>query len=597
MMFSKAINRYYIKFLPLFLLGIVSLLVVDLAQLEIPVIIGDLVDSLEEFRAGERSAAEAREAVTNILLTLVLITVLIIVGRFLWRIGIMGGSRRMTYELRDDMFDHALKLSARFYSERKVGGLMALFINDIEAIRRAIGPGMIMTIDAIFLGVLVLGRMFMLDFRMTAVLVVPATIVAIIGIVIGNKMRQRFREAQKAFEDLSDVVQESFSGIAVIKAFVKENHEIKNFLKYNQNAKDKNIRFVRMMMFMRASVRAIVSLSFVLIIAFGAQLVDLTRGTADPFTLGDLVAFIAYFNMLIWPMMAISMIINVRSRGKASLQRVEEFLDEPVEIQDPDDVIQIDGLEGNIEFNHLYFKYPDEQAEDEVLKDITFNVEAGEMVGILGRTGSGKTSIVDLLLRLYNLEEGMLYLDGYDIMKLPIKRVREDIGYVPQDGFLFSDTIKNNIALGLDADETPLDHVQQVAELSDVHHNIAEFKHGYDTIIGERGVTLSGGQKQRVSIARALAKNPPILIMDDSVSAVDTSTEEKILRNLRTVRKGKTTIIIAHRVSTVKSADKIVVIDEGRVLDVGTHEELYERCAFYRELVDRQQLEEEAEVS
>ncbi len=597
MIFSKSINRYYLKFFHLFLIGIIALLVVDLAQLEVPMLIGDLVDQLEAYRAGRIDEIDAQEAVRSIVLTLVIISVLIVVGRFTWRIGIMGGSRRLTYELRDDMFQHALLLSNRFYSEKKVGGLMAIFINDVEAVRRAIGPGMIMFVDAIFLGILVLIRMLMLDVRMTLILVLPSLMIAIIGIVVGNKMRKRFRDAQKAFEDLSDVVQESFSGISVIKAFVKEELEIRHFLKRNKNAKEKNIRFVRMMMFMRASVRAVVSLSFVLIIAFGSALMADTAGTEDPFTIGNLVAFVSYFGMLVWPMIAIAMIINVRSRGKASLDRIEEFLDEPIDVKDADDVEEIDGLKGGIEFNRLHFKYPDEEDELYALKDISFKVEPGEMVGILGRTGSGKTSIVDLLLRLYNLEENQLKLDGEDIMKLPIKKVREDIGYVPQDGFLFSDTIKNNIALGIDPEEAHMEKIQRVAELSDVHDNIAEFKHGYETIIGERGVTLSGGQKQRVSIARALAKNPPILILDDSVSAVDTSTEEKILKNLRKIRKGKTTIIIAHRVSTVKGADKIVVLDEGEVLDVGTHEELYERCDFYRDLVEKQRLEDEMEAA
>ncbi len=595
MLFSKSINKYYVKFIHLFLLGVIALIVVDLAQLEVPMIIGRLVDDLEAFRTGEITREEAVEAVRNILLLLVGISVMIVIGRFSWRIGIMGGSRRMAYELRDDMFSHALLLSNRFYSERKVGGLMALFINDIEAIRRAVGPGMLMMIDAIVLGTLVFTRMFLLDARMTLVLVLPLVLIASAGIFIGTRMRQRFRQAQKAFEDLSDVTQESLSGISVIKAFVKEELEILHFLKANKNAKDKNIRFVRMQMLLQVIVRGIVSLTFVLMIIYGAQLVEMTSGTDDPFTVGDLVAFLSYFGMLIWPMMAISMIINVRSRGRASLQRIEEFLDEPVEIKD-ENVIDVKEIRGDIEFNHLYFKYPDEKGEDYVLKDISFKINAGEMVGILGRTGSGKTSIVDLLLRLYNLEENQLLIDGYDIMRLPIKKVREDIGYVPQDGFLFSDTIKNNIALGVDYEGRQMDKIQEVAKLSDVHDNIVQFKHGYETVIGERGVTLSGGQKQRVSIARALAKNPPILIMDDSVSAVDTSTEEKILRNLRKIRKGKTTIMIAHRISTVKNADKIIVIDDGEVLDVGTHEELYERCAFYRDLVERQQLEDEVEV-
>ncbi len=596
MIFSKSINKYYRKFAPLFLMGIVSLLIVDLAQLEVPIIIGQLVDDLEAYRTGEHTNAEIQTIINDIVLTLSLIAALIVGGRFIWRLGIMGGSRRLVYELRNDMFDHALRLSPRFYSQRKVGGLMAYFINDIQAVRRATGPGMIMFIDMIFLGLLVFARMYLIDARMTLVLAFPLFMIAMIGITIGNKMRQRFRQAQEAFEYLSDDVQESLSGIDVIKSFVKEEKEIRHFLKANKNARDKNVRFARMQMLMRASVRMIVSLSFVLMIAYGTQLVSITEDTADPFTIGDLVAFLSYFSMLIWPMMAISMIINVRSRGKASLQRIESILNEPVDIVDDENTVNIDEIKGDIEFNHLTFKYPDaESGESPVLKDISFSINAGEMVGILGRTGSGKTSIVDLLLRLYNLEEDELRIDGIDIMNLPFKKVREDIGYVPQDGFLFSDTIKNNIALGVDDNRADMDKIQEVAELSDVHDNITQFKHGYETIIGERGVTLSGGQKQRVSIARALAKNPPILIMDDSVSAVDTSTEEKILKNLRKLRKGKTTIMIAHRISTVKNADKIVVIDEGEVLDVGTHEELEARSEFYRDLVERQQLEDEVE--
>ncbi len=596
MIFSKVINKYYLKFAHLFILGIIALLVVDLAQLEVPLIIGELVDQLEAFRNGNITRDEALFHVQDLVLTLVIISVLIVLGRFTWRIGIMGASRRIAYEVRDDMFEHSLKLSNRFYSERKVGGLMALFVNDIEALRRAIGPGLLMVVDATFLGVLVFWRMYTIDARMTLILVVPLLLLALSGIFIGNRMRRRFRDAQKAFEDLSDVVQESLSGITVIKAFVKEQLEIKHFLKKNQNAKDKNIRFVRMQMTLQVFVRALVSLVFVLMIAYGTNLVNLTAGTEDPFTIGDLVAFLSYFGMLIWPMMAISMIINVYSRGKASIQRIEEILNEPVDIVD-ENIVHLDEIRGDIEFKHLYFSYPDAEDGDHVLKDISFDIKAGETVGILGRTGSGKTSIVDLLLRLYNLEEDQLLIDGVDIMRLPFKQVRENIGYVPQDGFLFSDTIKNNIALGVDDERSDMDKIQEVAQLSDVHDNIVQFKEGYNTVIGERGVTLSGGQKQRVSIARALAKNPPILIMDDSVSAVDTSTEEKILKNLKKIRQGKTTIMIAHRISTVKNADKIVVIDEGEVLDVGTHDELEKRCEFYRDLVERQQLEDEVEVA
>ena len=586
MIFGKTINKYYIKYAYLFLLGVTALVVVDVFQLEIPRITRELVDQLDQ-------GVMTQEGLMAIVLRLSVIAIFIVGGRFFWRIGIIGASRRIDFDLRNEMFAHAEKLSNRFYSEKKVGGLMALFINDLEAVRRAIGPGMIMFVDAVFLGLLVFSRMLMLDVRMTLIIVLPLFGIAISGSIIGTKMRRRFRDAQKAFEDLSDYTQESFSGISVIKAFVKEQLEIRAFLKANKNTKDKNIRFVRMSALLQIFVQTIVSVVFIVIIAYGANLVEMTRGTENPFTIGNLVEFISYFGMLIWPMMAISMIINVRSQGKASLERIEGILNEPIDIVDQD-VVAVDSIRGDIEFKQLDFKYPD--GNDNVLTNISFTIKAGETVGILGRTGSGKTSIVDLLLRIYNVNPGQLFIDGIDIMRLPFKQVRSSIGYVPQDGFLFSDTIRNNIALGIHQDSTHMDAIEHVAKLSDVHDNIIQFKQGYDTIIGERGVTLSGGQKQRVSIARALAKEPPILIMDDSVSAVDTNTEEKILKNLKAIRKGQTTIMIAHRISTVKNADKIVLIDDGKVLDVGTHETLLKRCQLYQEMVNRQKLEDEVEV-
>ena len=592
MIFGKTVNKYYVRYALLFLIGAAALIVVDLFQLMIPEITRNLVNTLEEMVIlGQTDPA----FLIDIVITLAWITLFIVLGRFFWRFGIIGASRRIDYDLRTEMFEHCTRLSNRYYSEKKVGGLMAHFINDLEAVRRAIGPGLIMFIDALFLGTLTFYRMGQLHLQMTLILVLPLSLIAVLALTLGNKMRRRFKASQKAFEELSDFTQESFSGISVVKAFVKEQTEMREFLKANQNAKDKNIAFVRMSALLQVGIRAIVSIVFVVIIGYGAYLIETTRHLGDErFRLGDLVAFISYFGMLIWPMIALSMIINVRSQGKASLERIDEILNEPIDIVDVD-VVDPGEIRGDIRFDHLYFRYPD--AEEDVLKDISFEIKAGQTVGILGRTGSGKTSIVDLLLRIYNIEEQRLFIDGIDIMRLPYKKVRDSIGYVPQDGFLFSDSIKNNISLSVGRDSLHMDKIESVAKLSDVHDNITQFKEGYDTIIGERGVTLSGGQKQRVSIARALAKEPPILIMDDSVSAVDTSTEEKILKNLKSIRKGKTTIMIAHRISTVKAADQIVVIDEGRVVDVGTHTELEARCEFYRDMVKRQQLEDKTEVA
>lgn len=585
MIFGRTINKYYLKYYYLFLLGFISLIAVDYFQLEIPNLTGQLIDGLDAGTLGE-------PGLVALIGQLAIIAGVIVGGRFLWRYGIIGASRNIEYDIRNEMFTHSLKLSNDYYSHKKVGGLMALYINDLEAVRRTMGPGMIMTVDAVFLGLLVIYRMALLDIQMTLLVVIPLSTIAVAGTVLGNKMRTRFKDSQKAFEDLSDYVQESFSGIGVIKAFVKEQLELRAFLKTNQNTKDKNILFVRMQVILQILVQSVVSIVIILTLILGAIKISETSGSADPFTVGMLVEFAGYFGLLVWPMMALTMIIRMRSQGKASLERIDEILYHPVDVKDAPDVKSVEKIEGAITFNRLDFKYPD--GDDYALKNISFDVKAGQTVGILGRTGSGKTTVVDLLLRIYNVDKGMLMIDGIDIMEIPLSTLREAFGYVPQDGFLFSDTIKNNIALGLHQ-EPNLSSIEEVARLSDVHDNIQEFKSGYETIIGERGVTLSGGQKQRVAIARAMAKNPPILILDDSVSAVDTATEEKILSNLKMTRQGKTTIMIAHRISTVKHADLIVLIDEGEVVASGTHQSLLETSELYQHMVDQQTLEQEVE--
>ena len=587
MIFGKTVNKYYLKYAHFFLIGIISLVFVDYFQLKIPALTGNLIDRLVQ---GDIDSI----GIVNILLVIALYVGIIIVGRFLWRLFIFGASRKVDYGIRNEMFSHAEQLSNRFYSENKVGGLMAYFTNDLEAVRRAVGPGMIMLVDTLFLGGLAFYHMFQLDVRLTLYSGVPLVFIALLGAYIGNKMRKKFKEAQKAFEDLSDFTNENLSGISVVKAFVKEDSEINEFSKVNQVSKDKNIEYVKMQTIFQIIVRTIISIIFVVILAYGGYLVKSTASTNDPFTVGELWTFIMLFGALIWPMMALAMIINIRSRGQASLERIERILNEEIDIFD-ENVTEIDEIKGSIEFKNLSFKYPD--SSEDALHNINFKINVGETIGVLGRTGSGKTSIVDLLLRIYNIEENMIFIDGIDIMRLPIRKVRQSIGYVPQDGFLFSDSISNNISLGLQKRVDVYQEIQEAAKLSDVHDNIVDFSAGYETIIGERGVTLSGGQRQRLSIARALIKDPSILIMDDSISAVDTKTEETILSNLEKARKNKTTLIIAHRISTIKDADKIIIVDEGKVIDVGTHQELIKRCAFYKDMVERQKLEKEIEVA
>lgn len=464
---------------------------------------------------------------------------------------------------------------------------MALFTNDLQVIRQAFGSGTVMAIDALFLGGFALFKMFRLNWILTCFSIIPMILIAIVTGIVGKILKEKFRERQEAYEALSDFSQENFSGIAVVKAFVKEVHEIRHFDKINEENRVKNINYVKYSTLLNVFLTAIIS--FIIALLFGGGSYFVIHGfMGETFTVGEMWEFIGYFDSVVWPFMAIAQLINMRSQAKASLARVEEFLDEKIDIIDTD-VKDIEEISGKIEFRNLNFCYPD--GSNQVLSNISFTIPNGKMVGIIGKTGCGKTTIVDLLLRTYNLDDQQIFIDDKDIMHIPFRKVRESIGYVPQDNFLFSDTISNNIAFAYESlDE---ESIVSAAKLADVHQNIVEFQDKYDTILGERGVTLSGGQKQRVSIARAIVKNPPILIFDDSVSAVDTKTEENILSNLRSLREGKTTIMIAHRISTVKNLDMIVVLDEGSVVGIGSHEELLKTCAIYKEMVHLQSLEAE----
>jgi ATP-binding cassette subfamily B protein len=538
------------------------------------------------------------ETLKAFMLDLAVIAAVLVVGRFVWRIFIMGTSRRVDYELRNDMFRHAEKLSQRFYQENKSGGLMALFTNDLNAVRMAFGPGLMMFFDVLFLGGMAFYRMYQLDSSLTFYAVIPLFLVSLLAAMVSRITGRKFKDRQKAFEHMSDFTQENFYGISVVKAFVNELREIRAFRAINTENYDKNISFIKASTLMHVGIEVFINTIRVLMLGLGGWLVYKTYTTAgldptDPahFSVGDLTRYIAYFGTMVWPMMAVGRLINMRSQANASLSRINSLLDQNVEIQDAPDAVKVDTLHGKITFNNLTFRYP--SAKVETLKNIQLTIESGEMVGVIGRTGSGKTTLVDLLLRIYNLKANEILLDDTDIMKLPIRLIRDEIGYVPQDNFIFSDTIQNNI--GFSADELDLNAIAKIAQYSDVHDNIVDFPDGYLTLVGERGVTLSGGQKQRISIARALLKDPKILIMDDSFSAVDTKTEEMIIGNLAKLRKGKTTIVVAHRISTIRNADKIVILDEGRVVGVGSHEELLANSPLYAEMVLRQQLEAEVE--
>ena len=587
MIFGKYINRYYLKNAPALLLGLAALLMVDYIQLMIPGLYRLVINGVNLGQVvvnGQTVPFDKAVLMQHICLPMIWIVLLMVVGRFLWRVCFFGSAVKVTADLRERMFDHSRCLSQQYYQVNKVGNLMSLYTNDLDTIQECFGDGILMFFDALVLGLLALFKMWCMDYRLTLLALIPATIMFVIGTVMGKTMTKRWEERQQAFSDMSDFAQENFSGIAVIKAFVKEYKELVAFRKLNRQNEEINVVYTKIATLLEVLVMLFVESVICVILGYGGWLVY--RGQ---FNAGQLVEYIGYFEAIVWPIMAISMLIEKTSRGRASLKRITELLDAPIDVADKNDVHALQNPKGGIEFRHLTFRYPD--GEYDVLRDISFTVHPGESVGIVGKTGAGKTALVDLLLRTYNVADGTLFVDGLDVNTLSIRSVRAACAYVPQDNFLFSDTIAHNIGFGVD-DATP-ERIERAAELADVRDNIVDFKDGYETVLGERGVTVSGGQKQRISIARALLKDAPILILDDSVSAVDTRTEQIILDNLKQSRAGKTTLLIAHRISTVERMDKIVFLEDGRVEAVGAHDELYATCAEYRRMVDLQRLEDE----
>ena len=588
MIFGKYINRYYLKNAPVLLLGLLALLMVDYIQLLIPQFYRLVINgvNLGQVLVNGQALPFTKEVLLqHICLPMIWIVVLMVIGRFLWRICFFGSAVRVAANLRERMFDHSRQLSQQYYQVNKVGNLMSLYTNDIDTIQECFGDGILMFFDALVLGLMALYKMWRMDYKLTLLALIPALIMFGIGTVMGTAMTKRWEERQQAFSDLSDFAQENFSGIAVIKAFVKELKELMAFRKLNKQNEEINVIYTKIATLLEVLVTLFVESVICVILGYGGYLVYQGR-----FNAGQLVEYIGYFEAIVWPIMAISMLIEKTSRGKASLNRITELLDAPIDVADRPGVQELQNPQSSVEFRHLTFRYPD--GEYDVLQDISFTIHPGESVGIVGKTGAGKTALVDLLLRTYNVPDGTLFVDGKDVNTLSIHSVRAACAYVPQDNFLFSDTIAHNIGFGVD-DASP-EMIDHAASLADVRDNIVDFKDGYETVLGERGVTVSGGQKQRISIARALLKDAPILILDDSVSAVDTRTEKIILDNLKSSRANKTTLLIAHRISTVERLDKIIFLDDGKIEAVGPHDELYTSCPKYRRMVDLQRLEDEA---
>ena len=587
MIFGKYINRFYLKYAPNLLLGLFALWAVDYLQLIIPELYQMVINGMNQGYVmvdGVQQAFDMAFLLDKICMPMVGVAVAIVFGRFLWRVSIFGAAIRVETNLRDEMFDHAKNLSREYYQQNKVGNLMSLFTNDLDTVQECYGWGFMQFFDALILGTMSMAKMWQMNHMLAVLSLIPMALLFVCASIVGRVMTKKWDYRQECFSKLSDFSQESFSGIAVIKAFVKETLELLAFKKLNDENEAANIDFTKTSVLMRIMVGSFVESVMCIIIGYGGYLVY--KGT---FNAGQLMEFIGYFTAIVWPIMAVSDLIDMTSRGKASLKRISELLDAEVTVKDRPGVGELKDVKGGIEFRDLTFRYPDGELDE--LHHVSFTIRPGESVGLVGKTGAGKTTLVDLILRTYNVPDGTIFIDGRDVNSVSIHSVRENCAYVPQDNFLFSDTIARNIAFG--NSQVDMGMVRHAAVLADVDENISQFQQGYETVLGERGVTVSGGQKQRISIARALMKDAPILILDDSVSAVDTKTERAILDNLKQTRQGKTTILIAHRISTIEQMDKVLFIDGGTVAGFGTHEALYAQNAAYRKMVDLQRLEEE----
>ena len=612
------LGSYLKKYWGQYLGGLLCLLGVDFLELYIPQLTGAITDGLT---AGE---FPLRALLTDVLL-IVAIAAVVSLMRFGWRVLMFGASRRVERDLREDLYEKLGGLSNRFFQHHKTGDLMAYFSNDMDAIRMAVGPGILTTFDAVVMTIMVLIKMIVyVDLKLTLLAMLPLLVILFGGSRYGKAISRRYDRKQAVFGKLTDFVQESLSGIRVVKAFVQEKNEMEAFEKVARENQQANLKVVKLRAIVLPLLDALVGAASGLTLLYGGYLV-----IQGDITLGKFVAFNTYVMTLVWPMLAAGESITMLSQGGASWKRVRALFAETPEVADDGHTDHsITDIGSDISFRDLHFRYAPELPE--VLSGFSAEIPAGATIGILGRTGCGKSTLVSLLTRLYNVEPGEIFIGGQDIRSIPIGVLRENLACVPQENLLFSDTIQANIAFGTRTMEhmppleekrtkifirgaeaaeeyveqemsqresdndrywNDLDAAMEAAKAADVHDNIMDFPHQYATVVGERGVTLSGGQKQRTAIARALMKDAKILILDDALSAVDTDTEARILAALKEQRKGKTTILIAHRISTVQNADRILMIEDGRCAEAGTHSELLKLDGSYARLYEQQQLE------
>jgi ATP-binding cassette, subfamily B, multidrug efflux pump len=616
MIFGKHINKFYKRYWYLFLGVFLSDAIVDIIQLMIPLIIGNVISAFtnEEVQSGVYRFSYLRPFTgfqggfqtiqTNsipfhqtdffiTILTILLIGLIIFFGRMGWRFFSAQIGSRIERDLRDEMFAHIQTMSLSYYNQKKVGGLLSFFTNDLATIKQCFSEALIWVTDLTVLGTLSFTFMAILSYQLALYTAIPLLLFIVLGGIIGKFEAKKYKISNDAFENLSDFTEENLQGFSVIKSFLKVKSRIKSFKKLSYETKTTNVDYLRYSSLIDLAINLLLAVTFFILYFLGAMsILDKNVPFAGQITdIGKLSTFVGYYDSLIWPMIAGGMLIDMVSRGSGARKRIAEILDCKPDIVDENNAKR-DSIHGDVEFNHLTFTYPDGKVP--ALKDISFHVTPGMTVGIIGKTGSGKSTLVSLLPKLYNLPQGMLRIDGVDINDWRKSDLREHCGYVLQEGFLYSGTISENIAFSEPRlDEYDMEKVRNSAKFANVDNDIQSFLNGYDTIVEEKGATLSGGQRQRVSIARAIYKNPQMLILDDSLSAVDADTEKSILENIRTREDKLTTFIIAHRISAIENADLILVLDHGELVGKGKHAELYESCRLYHDLCELQQLEKE----
>jgi ATP-binding cassette subfamily B protein len=555
--------------------GVLLLALVAFFELIPPRIVGMTVDEIAE-------GTLTHETIVKLMLVLLGTATLVYILRYLWRIMIFGPSVRLARLLRNNLYEHFTKMSPSFYQRRRVGDLMAHSTNDLQAIQQTAGAGVLTLVDSVMTGGFVLIAMAAtISWKLTLICLIPLPFMAIATNYYGSLLHKTFHKAQAAFSSLNDKVQESINGIKVIKTFGQEKEEIVEFEKQAEDVVKKNVTVAKIDSLFDPTIGLIIGVSFFLAISFGSRYVMMGE-----MTIGELIAFTTYLGLLIWPMLAFGWLFNIVERGRASYDRVTALLKEEEDIKDVPHTKK-NTPTGSIEYNVQTFIYPSEG--EPILKNIRFQLKQGETLGIVGKTGSGKTTLLKMLIREFDGLKGNIFVGERPINEYSLEALRKAIGYVPQDHFLFSATIADNIAFAVP--DASFEDIIQAATLANIHDDIIQFTDGYQTMVGERGVSLSGGQKQRLSIARALLMDPEILILDDSLSAVDAKTEENILHALKENRQGKTTIITSHRLSAIQHAQIILVLDHGKIVQKGTHGELMEEEGWYREMYLRQQLE------